>query len=180
MVRALHLPVRCDMRPINIRHCPSSAVAHYQLEFALKDFDHAIDAGLAERTQAPQKRSTDADGFCETFELWGPGCMISTEKGRVFLCATEETAHLEFVARGAPPHYMSGQAIRKGDRIRYAGEPGEVELVADPNVADETTAWHLEELGPGCMITTKKWGAMFLRHTEEEEDLELIARWPAD
>lgn len=75
---------------------------------------------------------------------------------------------LEFVARGHRPTYMCG------DRIRYAGEPGELELVADPNVADEATAWHLEEWGPGCGITTEKWGAMFLRCTEENEDLELV------
>lgn len=125
--------------------------------------------------------TTGPDGLGETLEEWGPGCMVSTEKGgRVFLCSTEETKHLEFVARGAAPQYMSGQVIRQGDRIRYAGEPGEVELVADPNVADETTAWYIEELGPGCMITTEKWGAMFLRWTEEEEDLEFVARWPPE
>ena len=125
--------------------------------------------------------TTDPDGLDETFEQWGSGCMISTEKGvRVFLCSTEGTEQLEFVARGAPPCYMSGHVIRKGDRIRYAGERGEVELVADPNVADESTAWHLEALGPGCLITTEKWGAMFLRHPEEAEDLELIARGPAE
>jgi hypothetical protein len=121
--------------------------------------------------------TTDADGLYETLEQWGPGCMISTEKGaRVFLCSTEQTEHLEFVARGAPPHYMSGQVIRKGDRIRYGGELGEVEFVADPNAVDETIDWFLEELGPGCMITTEKQGNTFLHATEEREDLEFVAR----
>jgi hypothetical protein len=124
--------------------------------------------------------TTDPDGLYETAEQWGPGCMISTGKGRVFLCSTGEAEHLEFVARAAPPRYRSGQVIQRGDRIRYAGEPGEVELVADPNVTDETTAWHLDEFGPGCMITTEKWGAMFLRCTQEQEDLELVARCPPE
>lgn len=62
------------------------------------------------------------------------------------------------------------------DRIRYAGEPGEVEFVADPDVVDETTAWYLEEHGTGCMIKTEKWGSMFLYPTEDDEDLELVAR----
>ena len=74
------------------------------------------------------------------------------------------------------PHYMSGEVIEPGDRIRYAGEPGEVEFVVDHGAVDEATAWYLEEHGPGCMIKTLRWGSIFLHATEEEEDLELVAR----
>jgi hypothetical protein len=74
------------------------------------------------------------------------------------------------------PTYASGEIVRKGDRIRYAGERGEVEFVADPDVLDAATAWFVEQFGAGCMITTQKWGSIFLNATEQEEDLEFVSR----
>ena len=65
-----------------------------------------------------------------------------------------------------PLTYASGETLRKGDRIRYAGALGEVEFVADPNVVDDSIAWYVEHFGAGCMITTDKWGSMFLHATE--------------
>jgi hypothetical protein len=75
-----------------------------------------------------------------------------------------------------PPTYASGEIVRKGDQIRYAGDPGEVEFVADPDVVDATTAWYVEQFGAGCMIATEKWGSIFLHATEQEEDLEFVSR----
>ena len=75
-----------------------------------------------------------------------------------------------------PPTYASGENVRQGDRIRFAGESGEVEFVADPDVVDATTAWYVEQFGAGCMITTEKFGSIFLHATEHDEDLEFVSR----
>ena len=40
-----------------------AAVAHRQFEFALQDFEHAIDASLAERTESPEEGTSDAHGL---------------------------------------------------------------------------------------------------------------------
>jgi hypothetical protein len=37
-----------------------------------------------------------------------------------------------------PFFYSSGEEIRKGDRVLLHGEPGEIELVADPAESAET------------------------------------------
>jgi hypothetical protein len=72
--------------------------------------------------------------------------------------------------------YPSGETVKRGDRIRYAGHPGEVEFVADPNTPDSSTAWYVTEHGGGCMITTLQFGSIFLNSTSDEEDLEFVSR----
>jgi hypothetical protein len=70
--------------------------------------------------------------------------------------------------------------VRKGDRIRYAGESGEVEFVVDPDAVDATTAWYAKQFGAGCMIVTKKWGSILVHEAEQEEDLEFVSRIAPD
>lgn len=69
--------------------------------------------------------------------------------------------------------YLSGQLVMTGDRIRYHGEPGEVEFIAeagDPDVSDL-----VEQVGGRCMIIAAKFGRVFV-HPDKEEDLEFVAR----
>ena len=40
-----------------------------------------------------------------------------------------------------PLKYQSGEQIAKGDRVLFHGEPGEIELVADPLANDPETEW---------------------------------------
>ena len=76
-----------------------------------------------------------------------------------------------------PFTYISGEEIKKGDRIMFHGEPGEIEFVADPLVCDPETDWYVKEFGGGVMIIEpKRFGYAFLSHTDDYEDLEFVSR----
>jgi hypothetical protein len=76
-----------------------------------------------------------------------------------------------------PFTYQSGQEIRKGDRVIFHGEPGEIEFVADPEVSDPETDWYAQEYGGGVMILEpKQFGRCFLAKTDTAEDLEFVSR----
>jgi hypothetical protein len=70
--------------------------------------------------------------------------------------------------------YTSGEEIRKGDRILYHGEPGQVEFVAVAKRGDPATDWYVDEFGGGCMIQASGFGLVFI--SEADEDLEFVAR----
>jgi hypothetical protein len=56
------------------------------------------------------------------------------------------------------------------------GEPGEVEFVVDGLVGDPEMDWYVED-GPGVMIREPKFfGSVFLRNSENMEDLVLVSR----
>jgi hypothetical protein len=61
--------------------------------------------------------------------------------------------------------YTTGEEIRKGDRVLFHDEPGEIELVADPVVSDPETAWYVQEYGGGVMILEPKyfWPSVLLQ-----------------
>jgi hypothetical protein len=72
---------------------------------------------------------------------------------------------------------MSGEEIRKGDRVLFHGEPGEIELVADPAVANPETDWYVQEYGRGVMVLEpKNFGRAFLPEPQTAEDLEFVSR----
>jgi len=62
----------------------------------------------------------------------------------------------------------------KGDRIRYHGEPGEVEFVAE--AGDPDNSWYVENCGEGCMITAAGFGRVFVHEPDNAEDLEFVSR----
>ena len=65
----------------------------------------------------------------------------------------------------------------KGDRVLFHGEPGQIELVADPLVTDPETAWYVKEYGGGAMVVEPKvFGRAFLSNTESAEDLIFVSR----
>jgi hypothetical protein len=58
---------------------------------------------------------------------------------------------------GAAVKYQSGEEIRKGDRVLFHSEPGEIELVAEKTIGDPDVDWHIKENGPGVMILEPKF-----------------------
>jgi hypothetical protein len=73
--------------------------------------------------------------------------------------------------------YKSGEEIRKGDRVLFHGEPGEIEFIVDRLVGDPAMDWYLEQ-GPGVMVLEPKvFERAFIRDTENTEDLVLVCRF---
>jgi hypothetical protein len=73
--------------------------------------------------------------------------------------------------------YQSGEEIRKGDRVLFHGEPGEIEFVAEKLVGDPGMDWHIKQEGPGVMVLEpKSFQRVFVRDTENAEDLEFVSR----
>jgi hypothetical protein len=76
-----------------------------------------------------------------------------------------------------PYSYRNGEPMRKGDRVLFLGERGEIEFVADPLVSDPETEWYVSEYGGGVMlIEPKKYGRVFLAETYDVDDLQLVSR----
>jgi hypothetical protein len=73
--------------------------------------------------------------------------------------------------------YVTGEEIRKGDRVLFHGEPGEIELVADAAIANLETDWYVQEYGRGVMILEpRNFGRAFLSEPQAAEDLEFVGR----
>jgi hypothetical protein len=74
--------------------------------------------------------------------------------------------------------YQSGEEIRKGDRVLFHREPGEIEfVVSEPG--DAALDWYLREHGGGVMVLEPKaFGRCFIPtdQIEETEDLEFVSR----
>lgn len=76
-----------------------------------------------------------------------------------------------------PLNYQSGEEIKKGDRVLFHGEPGEIELVADPLVKDPETEWYVQQYGGGVLVVEPKvFGRAFLPDTEALKDLIYVSR----
>jgi hypothetical protein len=74
--------------------------------------------------------------------------------------------------------YQSGEEIKKGDRVRFHGNPAEIELVAsDP--ADPDQAWYIGEHG-GCVMvldpTVSGSTLIPADHIPDYEDLGFVSR----
>jgi hypothetical protein len=74
-----------------------------------------------------------------------------------------------------PFSYPSGEEIRVGDRVLLHGEPGVVEIVADPVLHPDD--WFVTEKGGGVMIAESKiFGRLFISKPEGYEDLTFVSR----
>jgi hypothetical protein len=62
-----------------------------------------------------------------------------------------------------PLHYQSAEEIRKGDRVLYDGEPGEIEFVADRLTGDSELDWFVNEHGGGVMFVELELKALWTR-----------------
>ena len=77
--------------------------------------------------------------------------------------------------------YKSGEVIKKGDRVFFHGEPGEVDFVITEHVGDPTMDWYIDNEGPGVMVVEPKaMGRAYIRETEKAEDLVFVSRARAD
>jgi hypothetical protein len=73
--------------------------------------------------------------------------------------------------------YQSGEEVKKGDRVIYHGEAGEIEFVAGPLVKDPETDWYIQELGGGVMIIESRIFGRVIEHDPTSvEDLEFVSR----
>jgi hypothetical protein len=73
--------------------------------------------------------------------------------------------------------YKSGEEIKKGDQVRFHGESGQIEFVAEELTGDPEMDWLVKEFGGGVMVREPKvFGHCFLPETEEQEDLEFVSR----
>jgi hypothetical protein len=73
--------------------------------------------------------------------------------------------------------YQSREEIRKGDRVLFHGEPGEIEFVAENTVGDPVVDWNIKENGPGVMIVEPKFfGHVYVRDIENKDDLLFVSR----
>jgi len=76
-----------------------------------------------------------------------------------------------------PLHYQSGEEVKKRDKVLYAEMPGEIDLVADPSLADPDTVWYVTEYGGGVMIREPKvHGLVFVSKPNEDDELEFVSR----
>jgi hypothetical protein len=74
-----------------------------------------------------------------------------------------------------PFRYQSGGEIKKGDRVLFHGEPGEIEFVADPLANDPER--YVQQEGAGVMVVEPKvFGRAFISDTEQAEDLIFVSR----
>jgi hypothetical protein len=79
--------------------------------------------------------------------------------------------------------YRSGEPVRKGDRVRFHGNAGRIELVADPGNNDPEAAWYIKEYSGGVLIADPSVsGRTFIssKSLNDYEDLEFVARAEAN
>ncbi len=73
--------------------------------------------------------------------------------------------------------YHSGEEIRKGDKVLFHDEPGEIEFVVERLVGDPTIDWHMNEQGPGVMVLEPtSFNRAYVRDTQNIEDLQFVSR----
>jgi hypothetical protein len=73
--------------------------------------------------------------------------------------------------------YQSGEEIRKGDRVLFHREPGQIEFVVS-SLGNPETDWFMQEYGGGIMIQDGIAGSTFIPsdQIDECEDLEFVSR----
>jgi hypothetical protein len=75
--------------------------------------------------------------------------------------------------------YQAGDDIMLGDLVFFHGEPGEIELLAEPSSTDPEHKWYIEEYGGGVTVREPKhFGRAFIPADQlpETEDLIFVAR----
>jgi hypothetical protein len=75
-------------------------------------------------------------------------------------------------------HYVSGETIRAGDRVEWAGRPGVVEFVLGPGDPPSSEgrdlAWFHRQYGHGFMLQVEGFGPVFQK--ESGADLTFVGR----
>lgn len=75
-------------------------------------------------------------------------------------------------------YHQSNEEIRRGDKVLYHGEPGEIQFVVEQLTGDAEKDWLMSEFGPGAMVLEPKFykEGTFVTDTENAEDLILVSR----
>jgi len=61
--------------------------------------------------------------------------------------------------------------------VLFHGNPGQIELVADPDTPDPETNWYLQEDGPGVLVNeSRAFGLVYVTPQGAWEDLEFLSR----
>lgn len=76
--------------------------------------------------------------------------------------------------------YTSGKIVRAGDQVRYRGDNGKVEFVANERRGDAAADWYVEQYGGGVMMNLENSGSLFVPGLEIDEELELVSRAATD
>ncbi|MGA8035963.1 MAG: hypothetical protein WA823_02460 [Candidatus Acidiferrales bacterium] len=74
--------------------------------------------------------------------------------------------------------YLTGEEILEGDRVRFHGEPGRIELVVSERTGDPERDWFVEEYGGGVMVLERVGGRTFISADQipDSGDLKLVSR----
>jgi hypothetical protein len=73
--------------------------------------------------------------------------------------------------------YQTGEEIHRGDRVKYGGNAGVIELVVEALTGEPEEDWLLETNGAGIMVAEPKvFGRVYLRDPHEDEDLLFVDR----
>jgi hypothetical protein len=75
--------------------------------------------------------------------------------------------------------YQSGEEIRQGDRVEYAGHAAIIEYVADGTSSESEAGWNLEANGAGVMVVELQpvlFGRLYLTQPELADDLLFVSR----
>jgi len=76
-----------------------------------------------------------------------------------------------------PLRYPTGLEIRKGDRVLFHDEPGEIEFIADPEKPEPHTEFYLRQHGAGVMVReSKHFGTAFIPEVQFDTDLKFVSR----
>ena len=73
-----------------------------------------------------------------------------------------------------PLVYLSGEEIKKADRVTLHGAPGEVEFIADPDINPDD--WFVTEFGGGIMVLPSEMGSIFIDKPQENDELDFVSR----
>jgi hypothetical protein len=96
------------------------------------------------------------------------------------IASTRTLAHHEAAAsaiRGeADMRYASGEEIRKGDKVLFHDQAGEIEFIAEELSGDDEADWFVREHGPGLMISGFDHVYISASDPVELEDLVFVSR----
>jgi hypothetical protein len=73
--------------------------------------------------------------------------------------------------------YHSGEEIRKGDKVLFHSEPGEIEFVVERLTGDPAMDWHIKEQGAGVMVLEpRSFNRAYVCDPNNVEDLQFVSR----
>lgn len=73
--------------------------------------------------------------------------------------------------------YRSGEEVRRGDCVKFHGNPGKVQFIVTELTGGPSMDWYLDEFpGGGFMIAAEGFGNVFVGPEDIDDDLEFVLR----